>query len=254
MDSERILQADEYSFPYHYLPVPGPDCRLTRSWNFAPSYLAALDLVGAWMKEQFSSVPQSANWEHVDIGCGDGALIYHLSNNEGIRHNFKFSGVDYDERAIEWARMFNPSINLFSGDVGSLEAGKYNSASLVEVAEHIPPDQLRDFIRKCAGLLQPNGKMVITVPSISKPISPKHYQHFSADLIKKYFSEHFDIVSISGFERNNLMSRILARLAYRHSARIDFPMINRYLVSTLGRTYTRIDGCGRLFAVLSKKA
>lgn len=253
LDSERILQAGEYSFPYHYLPIPGPECRLTRSWNFAPSYLAALGLVSGWLKEKLSAHYGNRHWEHVDIGCGDGALIYHLSHNKEIAQRVTFSGVDYDQRAIKWAHMFNSAANLYGGDLGSLQSEKFDSASLIEVAEHIPPKELHQFVRKCANLLIPNGEMLVTVPSVAKILSAKHYQHFSPEIFREYFSQDFEIVSIYGFERYNLLSRIYSRLVYRTPLRIDSSHITRYLVSTLGRTFREIDQCGRLLVIVRKK-
>jgi SAM-dependent methyltransferase len=247
------IQSEQYRFPYHYLPIPGPRYRLTRVWNFAPSYLAALDLVRDWIQSQVGAQNSRQRWEHIDLGCGDGALIYHLAQYPEIASRVNLSGIDYDENAIAWAQMFNPSAALYTGDLGTLEPEVYDTASLIEVAEHIPPQKLPQFISKCGRLLRPNGRMVLTVPSVNKKLAAKHFQHFTFDTVQHLFGREFEILSAYGFERHTLLSRLLMRAVYRASVRIESDGVARYLVTTLRRRFSTMKGCGRLFVTLKKK-
>lgn len=170
-EGDQSIQAEEYAFPYHYIPEARRRLYLSRHWGFAPSYMAALELVA----EQLRPIADEsgAGWRHVDIGCGDGALVYHLTQLRGLAEG-QIAGVDIDERAIAWARMFNPGAKLHSGDMAAMEGG-YHSGSLVEVLEHVCPDALPDFIANAAALLRPRGLMVVTVPSVEKPLIKKHF-------------------------------------------------------------------------------
>ena len=87
-------------------------------------------------------------WKHIDVGCGDGGLIFHLSRIFSDRSNISWSGVDNDPNAISWARLMNGSrATFFAGNISDSACNLYDSATLIEVAEHIPPDMLPDFIK-----------------------------------------------------------------------------------------------------------
>lgn len=161
---------------------------------------------------------------------------------------------DYDARAIQWAQLFNPDVAFFTGDVGQIERGSVDSASLVEVAEHIPPDELNCFIGKCAAVLRPNSRLIVTVPSIEKPVEKKHYQHFTFEGIARLFADDFKVLAIQGFEQHRFLSRLLSSAVYRSPIRVDADWIAAYLVRTLRRTYSDIRGCGRILLTLQKRA
>ncbi|WP_200344753.1 class I SAM-dependent methyltransferase, partial [Rhodovibrio sodomensis] len=99
-------QADAYAFPYHHLPALTPVPTISRYWSFAPSYVAGLWLVTDWMDRNLSANPNAGTWRHVDIGCGDGALLRHLRRRISA-DRLHLTGVDTDHRAIAWARMLN---------------------------------------------------------------------------------------------------------------------------------------------------
>lgn len=240
---DQSIQADQYVFPYHYIPEERKRLHLSRHWGFAPSYMAALGLVA----DQLHSVGQGAGpeWRHIDIGCGDGALIHHLTRVHGLAES-QIAGVDIDERAIAWARMFNPDAHLHAGDMAALEGG-YHSASLVEVLEHVPPEALPGFVDHAARLLRPGGLMVVTVPSVEKKVAAKHFQHFSFDSIRSVLDPHFDELEVRGFERQDILTRAAFAARLNSVARIDAPALNRVAVRRLGRLYDQQRGCGRLF-------
>ena len=240
---DQSIQAAKYDFPYHYIPASGKRLYLSRHWGFAASYMAALNLVA----DRLRPVAESAgtDWRHIDIGCGDGALVYHLMHVHGLDKGH-IAGVDTDEQAIAWARMFNPTVNLHAGDLTELEGG-YHSASLVEVMEHVPPDALPKFVASTAELLRPGGLIVITVPSVEKRLVKKHYQHFDFDSITDVLKQHFDGLEVCGFERSDIFTRACFASRTNSIARIDAPILNRMTVSRLGRLHVNQRSCGRLF-------
>lgn len=194
---DQSIQANQYAFPYHYIPEARKRLHLSRHWGFAPSYMAALGLVA----ERLRPVAEAAgpDWRHIDIGCGDGALVHHLSRVHGLSEG-QIAGVDIDKRAIAWARMFNPRADLHAGDMAALEGG-YHSASLIEVLEHVPPKALSDFVGDAARLLRSGGLMVVTVPSVEKKVAGKHFQHFSFEHIRSVLEPEFtelEVRALSG--------------------------------------------------------
>lgn len=237
------LQATQYQFPYHYIPQLEPKMFLSRHWQFAASYIAALELVAARLLPLAQS--EGPAYRHLDIGCGDGALLYRLSHLAGFGAA-RFSGVDTDARSIDWARMFNPGVYLHAGDMADIPE-TYSSASLIEVLEHIAPDLLPEFMANAARLLRPGGLMVITVPSVEKPVARKHFQHFSFSSIRLLLTTHFDVVEIRGFERKDVVVRLVDSLRANRIFRMDAPRLNRIAVNRLRRLHMAQSGCGRLF-------
>lgn len=241
--SSQSIQADQYAFPYHYIPEGRKRLHLSRHWGFASSYMAALGLVA----DRLRPVAEVAgpDWRHIDIGCGDGALVHYLSRVHGLAEG-QISGVDIDERAIAWARMFNPRAKLHVGDMAVLEGG-YHSASLIEVLEHVCPDALPGFVADAARLVRPGGLMVVTVPSVEKKVAEKHFQHFSFEDVRAVLEPHFDGLEVWGFEREDWLTRAIFALRINPVARIDAPALNRIAVKRLARLHMQQTGCGRLF-------
>lgn len=246
---DQSLQAAKYEFPYHYIPVSGKRLYLSRHWGFAASYIAALNLVADRLRPVAESV--GADWRHIDIGCGDGALVHHLMHFHGLDGG-QIAGVDTDKQAIAWARMFNPTVNLHAGDLTELE-GRYHSASLVEVMEHVPPDALPEFVASAAELLLPGGLIVITVPSVEKRLIKKHYQHFDFDSISSVLRPHFDGLEVRGFARQDILTRFCFAMRMNAKARIDAPALNRIAARRLGRLYSNQRRCERLVIIGQRK-
>lgn len=248
-DDSQTIQADQYTFPYHYIPESRNRLHLSRHWGFASSYMAALGLVAARLQPVADAA--GADWRHIDIGCGDGALVHHLSHIYGIAEG-QISGVDIDARAIAWARMFNPGAILYTCDMTELD-GLYHSASLIEVLEHVSSDALPGFVANAAKLLRPGGLMVVTVPSVEKKVAAKHFQHFSFDHIRHVLEYDFDQIEVMGFEREDWLTRVIYALRSNPLVRIDAPILNQFVVSRLARLHTKQKHCGRLFVTCRRK-
>lgn len=250
---QQQIQRDAYTYPYHYIPQFRPQMRLSCQWNFAPSYLAAINLVSAWLREMLENYTEQTQWRHLDIGCGDGALIHHLKHSSEFDTAVLFEGVDTDSNAIAWAKMFNPEISFHEVDLNVLPEGMYDSATLIEVAEHIPPAQLASFMGACAKRLRLGGQMFVTVPSVEKRLESKHHQHFCISKLRLLFAEEFEIIYIGGFERYDAISRLVAYAAYRSAIRVEFGPATRLLIKKLQKKFAKGRGCGRLLAVVRRK-
>lgn len=247
MRGDQKIQADLYSFPYHYIPNgDNGGIYLARHWGFGASYIAALQLIAAWLRPIAEA--EREKWRHIDIGCGDGALIYYLSKiscfEEGV-----FEGVDIDDRALSWAKIFNPEVSFYNNLSDLNLKGKYSSATLIEVLEHIEPFEIDDFIKNVASVICQNGLLIVTVPSIEKPLAKKHYQHFDFVTISKILSPYFKEVKIFGFERYNTITKFLEFVRSNKILRLDSPILNRALINQLCKTYDNQKGCGRIIAI-----
>ncbi|WP_192796896.1 class I SAM-dependent methyltransferase [Qipengyuania flava] len=238
-------QADEYAFPYHYLPVAFGRLWLSKHWSFAPSYIAALKLV--LERIEIVSKVSEVDFNHIDIGCGDGALLHYLSQSGKICPERLF-GLDADENAIFWAKAFNPHIKFVAGDLSALDE-TFQSASLIEVIEHIPPRSLPDFLSKVRQRLAPDGLLIATVPSVEKRVYDKHFQHFTFESLRSILQADFCDIEILGFERRTKSIAYIERIFNNKHWRIDAPCFNHWLVRKLSELNSRPENCGRLLAV-----
>jgi SAM-dependent methyltransferase len=118
-------------------------------------------------------------------------------------------GVDYSERAISFAKAFNPGIEFFVQDLTLLDLPyRFDQIILNEVIEHIPPEMLPEIIRRIAAHLKDEGMLVVSVPSANKPVSAKHYQHFTPESLEKTLRPYFSITSLECYGRSGKEKRL----------------------------------------------
>lgn len=246
--SASLIQSEQYSFPYHYIPSLQSKTYLSRHWGFAASYVAALRLIATELEPVASA--NLSSWNHLDIGCGDGALIKYLTAIYPFKKSSIY-GIDMDARALQWARTFNPLSTFTCGPIDQIGI-KFYSASLIEVLEHIHPVKLPGFLADCANSLHPDGTLVCTVPSAAKPVANKHYQHFTVKSLQSLLSPHFKSVVISGFEKQSILLRLIHKLRINSYLCIDSPILNNFVISKYSTLYSPASNCGRLFAVCKK--
>ena len=195
MTSKKKIQSFSYFFPYHYIPQFNStmdNFKTYKYWEFSLSYLIAL-------KKIFELIKLNNPSKHVDIGCGDGRLINELSS---VLKKTKFIGLDYDKKAIDWANKFKifNNVKFYKKNISELKI-KTNSMSLIEVLEHIPISQLKNFVKSIANVLYKGGNLYITVPHINKKIINKHFQHFSFNHIMNLLDSEFSIKEIKSFDK-----------------------------------------------------
>ncbi len=78
MQNQQLIQSQAYDYPYHYILSRDEkgDFYPTRVWGNARSWLDASSIVENYLNKY---CPE--NGLHIDLGCGDGALINYLSTN-----------------------------------------------------------------------------------------------------------------------------------------------------------------------------
>ncbi|MBI3370854.1 MAG: methyltransferase domain-containing protein [Betaproteobacteria bacterium] len=254
IDETQQRQATQYRFPYHYLPRLDDDGRgfsAGRFWDFSKSYVTALILVQKWFETHDLSSAR-----HVDVGCGDGGLIHHLRRTVP---GLKLVGIDYDRNAIEWARLFNPDVRFHATDITEPSStgeitGQFESASLIEVLEHISPEKLNRFVGAVSELLVPGGRLVVTVPHRNKCVEKKHFQHFDFSSISKVLEGSFDVLELRGFEVHSRLEEAFQRRFQNNRIFVEIRSLNRRLLrAQLDRVSSDETRCGRILVSAVKR-
>ena len=250
MDEAQSLQSREYDFPYHYIPFVYSSGKyaLHRRWNYAANWLAGFHLV-----REHCGFHQSEDKTFIDLGCGDGALANYLSVFYPKSH---FIGIDYDRHAIQLASLLRKANTVFYATDITASIPDCNNAdclALIEVIEHIPPSNLQSFLQHAASLLAENGKVLISVPHINKPLTPKHYQHFTFKSLESLISESLTIHKIFGFGRMTLKANLLEMLTSNNYLRLENGKITQRLVKELARS-RKETAANRIFCVAGLKA
>lgn len=204
----RSLQEKSYNFPYHYLV----NFKSEKPYNFSQyknnpggyryvSYL--LKVIWELEKIDFSTI--------VDVGCGDGFFAGKMSN---IFPHKKIVGIDISEQAINLAKLLNNNhnVNFAKKNIGldKMEQS-FDVATLIEVLEHIPPQNIDSFLNGLYNVIKKDGILILTVPSTNLPIGniKRHFQHFTADSLNNILSKYFYLDKIEYINSNNFSSRLI---------------------------------------------
>jgi 2-polyprenyl-3-methyl-5-hydroxy-6-metoxy-1,4-benzoquinol methylase len=233
MDSQQTLQEDEYDFPYHYLVERCPNVSVLKSWRGAVSYLLIQDrLIKRLGSLEFNSL--------VEIGCGDGKVLREIAKEFPGK---RFLGVDYSHRAVQLASLLNPGIEFRTVDVTQCALEPcFDVACLIEVLEHIPPDQIPSFLNAIKNSLGPNGLLFLTVPHENVPLGSKHYQHFSEEKLRRCVEGIYDVQELqhinSGYSG---LTRLVHRMWRNRLFTITDPGLTRMFYQFISRRTMSAD-------------
>lgn len=182
--AQQQSQEREYYFPYHYLDLIPKFAYLAR---IEQSYRRIVrDLIGPGRGQSV-----------LDAGCGDGRFCYDL-RGQGLG----LMGADYSEQALAFARAFCPDTEFVLADLTQLRLGrKFDVVVMLEVLEHLLPDMAPKVLASLHSCLAEGGSMIITVPSTREKMPPKHYRHFTPELLADTIAPHFEIVRLIGHLR-----------------------------------------------------
>ena len=101
----------------------------------------------------------------LDVGSGPGAGAARL-----VERGYDVTGVDYNERAVGFARLMVEPATFVLGDIRALDevdelGGGFDAAWCIEVLEHIPPRYRREVLAGTGRRLRPGGTFVLTTPT-----------------------------------------------------------------------------------------
>ncbi len=200
------LQDKHYEFPYHYIPYfdqHGVGVK-TRVLGWGLEYLCYIKHI---QELAYSLQPQSV----LDVGCGDGRFLGMLGSRVPRR-----AGVDLSEQAIRFAKAFNPDVVFHVIDVADLEE-TFDLVVAIEVLEHIPDEQITNFLNALVNRTREGGHIIISVPTIVKPVLGKHYRHYDLDLLRNQLESirvPLDIVQVEYIYKQyvSLFIKVIERL------------------------------------------
>ena len=247
-EKKQLIQSNQYNFPYHYIPVIDSelkDFKSFKNWNFSLSYsISYLKILELLSKKN----PK----KHIDIGCGDGRLINELSTKLS---QISFTGLDYDQKSIDWANMFKneKNVNFICLDIENVEKNIYNSASLIETLEHIPLNKVEKSVKDISNIILPGGDLYITVPHSNQKVSEKHYQHFNFDTLKKLFNDEFNIVSIKGFDKSSFFQKMINKFLKNRLWFFEIYSLNKIILNNKYKFFDNENHVQRIFLHLTKK-
>lgn len=209
------VQDDEYAFPYHYVSQFRNGFTQTFYDGWGINYVSTIEFIlGRLSEENFSSC--------VDIGCGDGRLAKEIKSSFPDK---RVLGIDYSARAIALAKSMNSSGDYAQIDIINSEVPEqFDLGILMEVFEHINPDDSDKFVAGIAKLLKPRGILYVTVPHINKPVEYKHFRHFTSELLVSCFEKHFKAETVICIEKGRLRKNL-----------IDMILGNRLFILNVGR-------------------
>lgn len=211
LTEKQQVQEASYSFPYHYLDLEVDAYK----YILFIEYLSYLNIV--------KKLIEPFNGQFVlDVGCGDGRFCYQMQNE-----NVKMVGTDCSERAIRFAKAFNPDSEFFVQDLTNLTLPYvFDYVVLIETLEHFIPEEVPIILKNISSVLKENGKLIITVPSPSMPLGTKHYQHFTVQLLQETLKPYFKIVKVFGHNKKDSIRQKLF-YAYIVIAYLMIPFRNK---------------------------
>lgn len=168
------IQEGQYVFPYHYLPAIGHGGHFSRhremAWGF--EYLC-------YLNHARNIVNELSPTSVLEVGCGDGRFLGMLSGS-----GRRLVGSDLSERAIGFAKAFNPAIEFHALDAAELDE-QFQLVAAVEVLEHIADDHVSSFLNVLCDRTALGGHVLITVPTTVARLNKKHYRHYTRELFEQ---------------------------------------------------------------------
>jgi SAM-dependent methyltransferase len=192
------IQDSEYSFPYHYIPAAEPFA-LHRRLRWGLEYMTYLSFVS-------DLIAQRGPASLLDVGCGDGRLLFEVA-----QHVEQRAGVDLSRRAADFARAFNPDADIRCAPVASMD-GVFEVITLIEVLEHIPDDSMPGFLAGVWDRLAPGGLLIVCVPTVNKALQPKHYRHYDLKSARATLQPLFDIEGQWWLYQHDLLEKVIRNL------------------------------------------
>jgi SAM-dependent methyltransferase len=246
MELEQQLQEDEYEFPYHYIPTFNNGyIESYKYWSWGYKYLASLEIIKNYIaKINFKSI--------IDVGCGDGRLTGELQN---YFHDKEVVGIDYSEKAISIAQLFNPTVQFHVRDIISESIDRtFDIITLIEVLEHIPPARVNNFIKGLKKLMHSDSTLILTVPHVNQLLNEKHYQHYSSSKLRSFLEPYFTIQESFYFDPSSLEMKFWSKLLNNSAVIIKSPFILRTYYKRYLKTIITSEGaCLRMGVVCTLK-
>lgn len=178
---------DRYFFPYHYLDLKADEYRLILHHE----YVSRLNIVKGLLDLSMGQFI-------LDAGCGDGRFLYEIRDEPVVR-----IGIDCSERALAFARIFNPTMTFVRADLRTFDhVYRFDAIVMLEVLEHFTPDDAQIVLEKLANHLKPGGKLIVSVPSVKMAVESDHQRHFTEETLRELLQAYLSVVKVLGHTRS----------------------------------------------------
>lgn len=160
--------------------------------------LGEADRFNSWVFSKFSDY---LNGPILELGCGTGNFTRLIAEN-----GHQVIGIDIQESFVKIARTRLASfknVHILHGDILSLGLEqKFETIILLDVLEHIQDDVA--LLKSFQGLLKPNGRLILKVPSIPSLYSEMdraigHYRRYDRAGLRA-------TLSAAGYENTSLVA------------------------------------------------
>ena len=245
------IQDNQYIKPYHHLL----DLKKYKFFDVISWGLEYYSYV-SFVIEYFEKILKNKNIENIaEVGCGDGKILLELA----MRYeDILFEGFDLSKRAVLFANAFSygfDNLKFFDHDFKNSKK-KYDVILCIETLEHIPDDEINDFLKTINNNLKNDGILLLTVPTTNLKLHPKHYRHYNIDLLKKHTELYFNLKEVQFIHNfNSVKTRILNGLLINNivilnNYKLRASIIKYYKENLRGANSTN---AAHLFAVFEKK-
>jgi sphingolipid C9-methyltransferase len=116
------------------------------------------------------SVQMKPGDQHLDIGCGWGALLAHAAKHYGSRS----TGITLSKEQAEWARSLardegvSERVEVRVQDYRTLGATRFDKITCVEMAEHVGIRNFQKFLLRVRGLLKDDGVFYLQIAGLRR--------------------------------------------------------------------------------------
>ena len=181
---------DAYLLPDHWiLHEREPDEMFTR-------------LHGYYVNRVVEIIKQSGAKTVLEVGCGDGWACGQM-----VKAGLEVVGIDWSKNAIAYAAIRVPDARFLNADVRDIALAenfpdKFDAIALIEVIEHIPPDDCVFALRNITEHLKDGATFVLTTPSTNfVNNNPQHYRHFTEGVLREIVSQvgGLTVVDVEGY-------------------------------------------------------
>ncbi len=192
---EQEVMERRYTLPYNWLHASS-----SRRFRYKQGlFFSALRLA-----------PNLNGKKILDAGCGDGWYSARL-----VEQGSSVTGVDYSIQAVEFARLIVKNATFQEASLTKLPFldDTFDVIFVIQVLEHIPPLELSLAISELARILKKDGVCVVSVPSIRRPLSKAHVQHFTHLTLAAALEPAFTVRQMIGYRTGNSFFTILEKIS-----------------------------------------
>ncbi len=247
MKTKFRLQNNQYVKPYHHY-VDFEELKIHEELGWGLEYIS-------YVSEIKKLIKNTSYKKIAEVGCGDGKITLELAKENEEK---TFEGWDLSKEAIYFAKaygQYQKNLKFFDKNFSKSKT-KYDAIVCVETLEHIPNEEIEQFIKTIQGHILKKGKFIITVPTTNLKLHPKHYRHYNINLLKKQTEKYFTIKNIKYvYNRKSIKTKLtnfmlINPLFILKNNKLRKTIINQFLKK---HNKTKANKGSHLIVVLEKK-